>query len=106
MCIRDSEWSELFAHLSRSHNLDSVPIWEAIDSVFDKSQKGEQAPAQSQLAGRVGWTQKEPPFEYLMRLAAHRDEALQEQTHYYFAREAHEWYGWLKWRADMLVLPL
>lgn len=100
------DWSEVFAHLGGSHNLDSVPIWEAIHTVFDKSKNDEQAPVQKQLAGRIGWAQAELPFEHLMRLAAHRDQALREQTHDYFAREAREWRDWLKWRADMLVLTV
>jgi hypothetical protein len=46
-----------------------------------------------------------PPFAYLMQFAGQRDEILQNQTRYYFAREARQWHQWLKWRADMLVLP-
>ena len=95
----------MLTQLSRSHNDDSVQVWEIIGQMFDQTETGEQEAVQKQLASRIGWTQELPPFAYLLQFAGHRDEILQKQARYYFASEAREWHRWLKWRADMLVLP-
>ena len=98
------DWSQLFVQLSRSNQLEAVPIWEAVRKTFAQASERDRKSAQKQLAGRICWAQRELPFEYLMRLSEHRNETVRNQVRHYFANEAQAWHEWLKWRANMLVL--
>jgi hypothetical protein len=100
------EWSQLFVQLSRSNQLESVLIWEVVRKTFDQAAESDRRSTQKQLAGRIGWAQRELPFEYLMQLSEHRNDALHKQARDYFALEVQAWYEWLKWRANMLVLTV
>ncbi len=100
------EWSQFFVQMSRTNQLDSALIWEVVSKTFDQATKSDRKSAQKQLAGRIGWAQRELPFEYLMRLSDHRNEALSEQVCQYFAHEARVWHEWLKWCTNMLVLTV